>query len=425
MAQLSTSKELLQFELPDIILSRRAIFNVQKDVVAYELQIDGKDELSANEREESNTAELLLQLIDNGLQSCVDNLTAFIPISKSYVKAGLPLIENVNNVVFEIPDGLLQQGEKQRFFALVKRPDLRFAWVHPKPDSLDSEMLKWVSFVKLDVSNSTPTGFRSLLEYYRSNGIKTIADQVSSPSMFEFCKELGFDFFMGYFFCMPSIVDQKQVPASKISVLQLICELQNPEVTFERVQEIVEKDVSLSYRILRYINSPVFQFPKKIDSIKNAILIAGLNTIKTLSVIVAHSKIVDKPPELFKIALMRARMCDTLAKQRQMECDSAFLLGLFSTLDALTDMRMSDICSRLPLSDDIRNILVNYTSADTIPECQLLNAVVRFEQGNWASFSADTDNSYELHDMRDHYWNAVNWVSDVLSQLCGPQLSKI
>jgi len=411
-----------QFELPDRILSRRAIFNSQEKVIAYELQLDASLESSGSEREEVMTAELFLQLIDSGLNTFVDNVPAFIPISRSYVRAGLPVIENAKNIVFEIPDGLLEDNEKRRFFNSIKREDISFAWIHPKPGSLDGELLDRVEYVKLDILAKSPSQLNSLIKFYKSHGIKLIADQVSTPLMFEQCMAMGFDFYMGYFFCMPRVIDSKQIPGAKISVLQLICELQNPRTTLERVEEIVEKDVSLSYRVLRYINSPIFQLSKKVDSIKNAIMIAGLNTIKTLSVIVAHAKIDDKPPELFKVALMRARMGETLATQFKLPTDTMFLLGLFSTLDALTDVSMQEITSRLPLSDEIRDILVSFPQASENTMSQILKAIVSFEKGDWESYEETRFDSYV---MREHYWKAANWVSMVLSMLSGPHLAKV
>jgi len=240
--------------------------------------------------------------------------------------------------------------------------------------------------------------------------------------MFEICKQAGFDYFMGYFFCMPKVIDQKQIPASKVSVLHLICELQNSNTSIDRIREIVEKDVSLSYRILRYINSPLFQFSKKIESIKNAIIVAGLNTIKTLSVIVAHSKIVDKPPELFKVALMRARMGETLGELLGFGSDTLFMLGLFTTLDALTDKPMEDITALLPLSDETRNILNNYQTNPQTPTAEVLKAIVSFEKGDWESFD---QSGFDIQTMRNHYWQAASWVGSVLELLNGPHLSEV
>jgi len=424
MSQSEKSEQVAQFEIPDTILSRRAIFNSQENVIAYELKLDHSLEKPANEREEAITAELLLRLVDAGLSTFVDGLTAFIPVSRSYVRAGLPVIEHTENLVFEIPEGLLEESEKRRFFSSVKRGDIHFAWVHPKPGSLDGELLDRVEYVKLDVTSNSQAQLNSLIKFYKSHGIKLIADQVSTPIMFEQCKSMGFDYFMGYFFCMPRVIESKQIPASKISVLQLICELQNPNTTLDRVQEIVEKDVSLSYRVLRYINSPVFQLSKKIDSIKQAILIAGVNTIKTISVIVAHSRIDDKPPELFKVALLRARIGETLAFQYKLPTDALFLLGLFSTLDALTDTEMPIIAAKLPLTDEIRHILVTYYKSNEPSNAisHLLKSIVSFEIGDWEVFD---ECGFDNFVMREHYWKAVNWVGMVLSMLSGPQITKI
>jgi len=422
MSQSETSGEVEQFDLPDTILSRRAIFNSQERVCAYELQVDKRMAAEADEQEESMTAELLLRLVDSSLQSYVDNLPAFIPINPSDIQAGLPIIKNAKNVVFEIPEGLLDDTEKRRFFESVKRDDINFAWMHPKPGSLDGELLNRVQYVKLDMSMQEPPQLHSLIKFYKSHGIKLIADQVSSPSMFMHCIDLGFDYFMGYFFCMPRILEHKQVPSNKISVLQLICELQNPHTTLERIRDIVEKDVSLSYRVLLYINSPIFQFPKRIDSINNAILIAGLNTIKTLSAIVAHEKFVNNPPELFKVALIRARMAETMGVQNDLNSDSLFLLGLFSTLDALTDLKMQDITAQLPLSDDIRYVLENYINDQSDPFCLLLKAVVSFESANWDAFDAT---GFDVHIMREHFWKAVNWVGAILRMLSEPHLAQV
>lgn len=407
--------------LPKNLLSRRAMFNTQQNLVAYELQLDSRssDDFFSSEY---NTADLLLQLVEADLGAVNDNVQIFVPIGKSYIQAGLPVIENSRNIIFEVPDGLLDDSEKSSFFQSIYRDDIRFAWMQPKPGNVDSELLQYIEYVIIDLAMHTPSQVRALVQFYKPHGIKLIADNVSTPQIFDQCIALGFDHFMGYFFCMPGSIEQTQLPISKMIALQLICELQNPDNDVEKIKEIIEKDVSMTYRVLRYINSPLFYLPKEIDSIKKAILIAGLDTIKILAVIVAHARLPDKPPELFKVALMRARMAKTMSEEYALSTDKMFLLGLLTTLDALTDMSMEKVVHSLPLSDDIRSILVGYANNKDNSMAKLLNAIVCFEKSDWAGFEAT---GFDIHSMRNHYWRAASWVSEVVEILHAPPLAKV
>ena len=172
---------------------------------------------------------------------------------------------------------------------------------------------------------------------------------------------LGYSYFQGYFFCKPTIISGKDIPGYKLHYLRLLQVIHRPEIDFMKLGGIIKQEVSISYKLLRYINSAYFGLRNKINSITQALALLGEKEIKKwISLISMANMGQDKPEELVIQVLIRARFCESLApyvgfRERS---EDLFLMGMFSLVDAILDRPLSEILAEIPIADDIKEALL-------------------------------------------------------------------
>jgi EAL and modified HD-GYP domain-containing signal transduction protein len=162
----------------------------------------------------------------------------------------------------------------------------------------------------------------------------------------------------------------------------------------------------LSYRILRYINSAMYNLPHKIESIRHALTMLGLRAVRNWVTVLAQSKFDDKPYELMITSLLRARMCETLAESLAIKHDATFVVGLFSTLDALLDRPMEEVLHDLPLTEEVNDAILH--KQGTLG--QILQCAIAYEQGDWEQMP---DLGLDNASIKNAYLEAIQWTRDV------------
>jgi c-di-GMP phosphodiesterase len=219
--------------------------------------------------------------------------------------------------------------------------------------------------------------------------VMLLAEKVETRADYRRALDLGFDLAQGYFFCQPEIVSARGVAPNRLSVVQLVGALQDPAISLETIEDLISRDVALSYRLLRYINSAFFGLRREVDSIGRAVALLGLENIKRWSTLTAFAGLDDKPRELITTALVRARFCELAGPHfGESNTDQLFTLGLFSVVDALMDSPMPELLRSIPFPEDMTHALV----AGHGPKGQLLDAAVACERGK-----APSDDLAALH----------------------------
>jgi EAL and modified HD-GYP domain-containing signal transduction protein len=191
--------------------------------------------------------------------------------------------------------------------------------------------------------------------------LKYLAEKVETYDEFERARKLGFSYFQGYFFTKPEKIGIREVASAKISLVNLLAEVNRDTTSLQRLEEIVSSDAGLSYKLLRFINSSYFYRINKIESINHAVAYLGDKELRRFISLVIISEIAsDKPTELVRLALVRAKFLELLMlnSTKKKQSGELFLLGLFSLLDAMLDTDMGTIGVKLPLSDNLRDALV-------------------------------------------------------------------
>jgi EAL and modified HD-GYP domain-containing signal transduction protein len=203
----------------------------------------------------------------------------------------------------------------------------------------------------------------------------------------------------------------QRLPNNRLAILKLLSRLQDPAITPSQLDELISQDVAFSYRILRYVNSASLALPRKIESIHQAVIILGLEAIRSWTTLLAMSQVDNKPAELIVTALVRAKMAEGIAKaMRERQPETFFTVGLFSALDALMDNTMEEILTQLPLADHIAEALLHRTGTHG----EVLSCVLAYERGQWENLGCS---EIGTHKVRDSYLEAVRWAGEVCEQL--------
>lgn len=369
---------------PTVFVGRQPIFDAQRSVMGYELLFRSSAK-NAADHQDANQA--TLRTIDNtlnvlGLREMVGNKLAFVNFTRDLILQHsykvLPSQQTVIELLedMQIDDTLIEacrQMKKAGYF--VALDDFVFT---PEYQPL----LEIADLVKLDVIKSDLATCHAIIERFQRPGLSFLAEKVETYEVFEKMKRIGCRYFQGYFFCRPEVLSAQPIAGAKHLYLKLINDLVATPLDLARVEATIKADVSLSLKLLRYLNSAAVGLPQRVSSIMQAMALLGEEKLKQWGALVAVTCLSeDKPVELARICLARARFCelqDKWIKVQNRELD-LFLLGLLSAIDALVDRPKSDILKDLSLVPEIKEALLGGSNALG----KLLLIVIACERGDF------------------------------------------
>jgi c-di-GMP-related signal transduction protein len=242
------------------------------------------------------------------------------------------------------------------------------------------ELLEHSDYCIVDFSKVTLEQAREQTKELKKFGAKLIARQLRSYDDFDKAKRMGFEYFGGPCFLGPKTPAPDGIPPNRIAMLQLIQKLQDPEFDMDELETIISRDVAISYKLLRYVNSALISLPSNIESIKHAVQLVGTERIRLWSTILVMFGFDDKPSELVITAFVRATMAERLAQaMRANSPESYFMVGLFSVMDAMLDLPMKKAIELVPLARPIRDALTDFRGLMGLA----LSCILAYENGEW------------------------------------------
>lgn len=395
-------------------LAREPILDRQGQVQAYELLF--RDETGPALDDSDLAAETM---IDNSLLFGLRNLTNGAPAFLN-CPAGVLLEDHARILppalaVLELfaepqpcPDVLAAchllkaAGYRLALDDFLYRPDYE-AFVH------------LADFIKIDFQNATADERRRTLSRLGalSHSAKLIAKKVETQSNYaQACKE-GFTLFQGFYFCRPLLLKKQRVPANRAAHLQLLRLLHEDPLNLVEIDEAVKCDPALTYRLLRYANSPLYGFEHRVTSIRSALFAVGDDLFRRIATLAVASELNSgRSTEVLRMALVRARFCESMAVLYQLHPTEQYLLGLFSLLPAMLRVPMEEALADLPLSDALRTALLGEPN-------QLRRPLVWLESYECGDFEA-ADVLAKTHGLEgsrlsERFTEAALWADELLS----------
>jgi len=396
--------------MPEAFVARQPIFDRNLHVAGYELLFRGGDATSAMiaDAEGATASVVLNSFTEIGLERLVGAKPAWVNVSREFVLDGLAATVPPSVVGLEILEDELLDERFVHALIELKRQGYRIALDDFAYSVSAERLLSLVDVVKLDLIGLGREGMAREVARLKPHGMTLLAEKVESHEEHAYCVELGCDLFQGFFFCRPELLHNRGIVANRASVLQIVAALQDPTVQLGQLERMIGRDVGLSFRLLRYINSAFFGLRFEVSSIGQALALLGVQNLRRWATLTVLASIDGKPPELTVTALVRARFCelagDQLAGPRPGEL---FTLGLFSVIDALMDAPIEEVVAMIPFPSDMRDALI----AREGEKGELINCVTALEAG-------DFDSAQRLvRGAGDLYLEALLWANDASNAL--------
>lgn len=367
----------------DIFLARQPIFHANQRVYGYEVlyrsgevnKFDGIDGDRASKEVIINTFQTF------GIDNLTNRRPAFINFTENLITEEVATLFPNELLVVEILEDVTPTEDVIKKCEILKEKGYRIAlddFVN-KPEY--RPLIELADIIKIDFMRTEKEEIENIIQNYKDLNIRFLAEKVETREDFRYARRLGFRYFQGYFFSKPEVVKTKRILPIKINYLQLVAEINKVEIDFKRISNIISRDLSLSYNLLRMVNSAAFGFRYRITGIGHAIVALGEKEIKKwVYLIMLNDMGRDRPDELTRLSLIRGRFAELIARQTRFrnKSDDIFLLGLFSLLDIILNKPMKvvleDVKSPLPVREallenkgeiaDIYGIIINYEKGD-------------------------------------------------------------
>ncbi|BDX04690.1 EAL and HDOD domain-containing protein [Planctobacterium marinum] len=366
-------------------VARQAILDRDKNVLGYELLFrDGKQNCFPNVAPDEATPKILASNhLTLGLDEITGGKLSFINFYEDTLLYRFPTSLDPMAVVIEIVETAPISKELLAACKHIKQLGYRLALDDHDFDPKWDVFLPYIDIIKVDIRESDYETIKKHVPKFLDAKVKLIAEKVETYEEYELYRDLGCHYFQGYFYARPEVIKQKNIPNNKLSLLELIGESAKSEMNFDRINDIIERDVALSYMLLRFINNPTINKRNKISSLRHALNYMGEVELKKFIALLALANLGDaKPMELLQVSLIRAKFCELLAAHRHdpENPPKGFLVGLFSLIDAMLDREMTNLMENLPLSDDLKAALCGEKNNLLF----YLELAKTFESANWA-----------------------------------------
>ena len=365
----------------DILIARQPIFDFNRRLFAYELLFRGTEDHDANhmEGDRATTSLLSATFLTEGIDRISGYKPCFINFTTELLLKNIPASFPKDKVVIEILEDVQPTTEVISACRALSRQGYKIALDDFVYDRKLEPLIELADIIKIDIID-TPldTIHKTLHRLSNHSKIQLLAEKVETYAEFEKALKLGFTYFQGYFFSKPEVLTIKELTAAKINLLHLLAEVSSGSTTVSRLTEIINHDVAISYKLLRFLNSAYFYRLEKIESISQAIAYLGEQKLRRFLMLMIISEMAtQKPQELVRLALVRAKFCELLAAAsgKPEQQNNLFLLGLFSLLDAMLDSTMEYLVTKLPINDQVKDALIQQSG----PLMPYLNAVTTYE----------------------------------------------
>jgi len=370
----------------EVLVARQAIFDRQRNLHGYELLF--RSDAARNEFDGTEAAAATMQVLSNtllstGAETLLGGKKAFVNFDHRLLAENMHLTLPRESLVIEILETVAPTADLVALCRSIRQQGYTLALDDFADEPAFAPLAGIANVIKVDLRVSSRDQQENMLRIYKPRGVQMLAEKVETYDEFEWARRAGYDLFQGYFFARPEMVRSQEIPTLITACLRLLREVQEPELDFRRLEGLIREDVSLTYKLLRYANSALFK-RGEIRSIHTALVALGEDYIRRWVTLATLPKLATNTPgELLKLSLVRARFCERLAELAQSDrSNQAFLVGMFSLLDALTDQPLEEALRAMNLGKKVTEAVLG-----TGPEKDLLTGLFQLvcchERGDW------------------------------------------
>jgi len=399
----------------DIYVARQPIFDIKKCIFGYELlfRTDMANFFPEIEGDSATSKLISNSFFNIGIEKIAGSNLAFINFTQELILKQLPLMFSQDRLVVEILENV--QPDKDVIEAcqeialngyIIVLDDFFY---RPSLEPL----IEVADIIKIDVKATPLEEVGDLVKKMTERGVDLLAEKVETHDEFKKALKMGFRYFQGFFFSKPEVLAGKEISTPQMQLLEIMAEVNKEDFEFNRLEKMIVRDASISYKLMRLINSAYFKRAKEISSIRQAIVMIGEAGIRRfLSLISMAGLAGNKPDELIRVSLVRAKFCELLGNHssKSGQTSELFTLGLFSLIDAIMDDSMENLMSQIPLSSSIKEVLISRTGDLS----GYLSLVESYERGDWGEIEEATSMmGIDQNNLPRQYMESLSWADSL------------
>ncbi len=400
--------------MQDIFVGRQPIYNRNLGIYGYELlfRSSKQNRVDKNFSGDGATSQVIINtFIDMGIDNLVGKNMASINLTERFLIDAHDLPIPADRVILEIHGNIPINDNTLAAFAELKKLGFTLALddIRDMPNLVP--LLKLADILKLDTNALSNEQLAHRLKAMKKFGIRVLAEKIESLDEYERYMDMGFDYFQGYFLSQPRIIKSKTLETNKLSVINLLSTLHSAGADISEIEKVISRDLTISYKLLKLINSAFFNLPNKVESIRHAIVFLGRRKLTSWASMLAMSSMNDRPVELVQISMVRGKTCELIAqKTGHKPEDSYFTVGMFSALDILMERPIASLLEPLPLADDIKQAILAHQG----PMGKVLACAIAMEKSDWDHILFD---ELEAGDLSEINLQAISWANEVTQTL--------
>lgn len=396
-------------------IARQPILDSHKRTVGYELLFrDGPKNTFPEIDPDLATSRLLSDHFLSTHYSTLGNKLGFVNFPYQSLINRVPTLFPADNLVVEVLEDCAPTQELLHAIREMAAKGYRIALDDFVPSVEWKAFLPFVSIIKFDIQQFPIDKAAKFIVKLKHTKIDFLAEKVETHQEFEQAKQAGFDLFQGYFFSKPEMIQRRALEPAFLTIVHLIKEIAKPQIDYTTLEELVSKDVTLSFKLLAFVNSSAL-ISAKIQSFRQALVYLGEERLrKFISLVAIASTHESKPDYLYGLSIQRARYCELLFSycDSDVEPGSAFLTGMFSLLDSLLDQPMDLLMEKMPIDNAVKVALKN---GDGLLG-DILTVTRAYEKGDWDQVALVNQRlGLPADTLSQCYDSAVQWTADLLN----------
>ena len=348
-------------------IARQAIFNRQSKTVGYELLFrDSPDNKFPEIDQDIATSKIIIQNhIHGSIKAISMGKPAYINFTEKSLINKYPLMFNPSEIVIELVSHKKVTNNLIKILSYYHEKGYKIALTEYDTDKQWDVLFPYISYLKVNLDNVNPKQLPAVVKRLKAFNVKMVAERVETRFQYLSLVEVGFDYYQGFFYHEPEIIEGKALTPIKAQMLELISETFNSPLVYERIADIVSHDVNLSISLLKMVNNVATGTRVEITSLKQATAYLGEDKLKQFVSILALSKLTtEQTDEVSKQALITAKLMASIAehnKRFSKVADFAFITGLLSSLEVLLGMPIEEIIKTMPLAQPIEKALIEHS----------------------------------------------------------------
>lgn len=397
-------------------IARQPIFNRKNEVFAYELLFRNShiNEYVGIDGDDSTRNVISNAFYSFGIKNITNGKKAFINFTENLIKEGVATILPSDYLVIEILEDVEPTEEIINACKILKEKGYILALDDFIFHNKYKELIKLADIIKIDFSITKGEERKNIVKRLKCNNqIKFLAEKVETIEEYNEALSYGYEYFQGYYFSKPRILFSKAINTNKHIALKILNKINKNEIDFDEIESLILKDLGLSYKLLKLINSAYIGIRYKTNNIRYALTFLGeKEIIKWFYVVLLNDLKQDNPEELINLGLLRAKFCENICNNSKHKNQGflAYITGMFSVMEAILNMPIDSIVQELYLPEEVKDALISKNNSLS----DILTLVICYEKGDWNKVLDLAEQLAINPDIITRtYLDSLEWIKDI------------